>query len=346
MRMTFLPLALLLVATPVGFSQITSGHWTYSLNASNEVTITGYNGPGGAVRIPAVLDGYRVKRVGASSSIFGRFNAAIHTVVLPSGLTHIGNNAFFTCTGLNTVVIPETVVSIEAGAFSLTGLTQITIPDGVTTIGGSAFSYCQNLSSVTIPKSVTSIESGAFSFCTGLGSVTVGDGVTSIGSSAFFACTSLSRISIGSSVETIESHAFQSSNLQHITFRGNVPRYAGDSIFGNIFAVGKIHYLVGSKGWGSNFAGWPIQRTSKIKQFIRFAPAQTLEFQKNKSFTLTATASSGLEVTFKSSNPKVLSIHGRTATMKRKGSVVVTANQDGEHRHLPALAVRRRINVQ
>ena len=78
-------------------------------------------------------------------------------------VTSIGNGAFYNCTGLTSVTIPNSVTSIGNGAFNgCSGLTSITIPHSVTSIGIVAFAYCTGLTSLTIPNSVTSIERDAF----------------------------------------------------------------------------------------------------------------------------------------------------------------------------------------
>ena len=69
--------------------------------------------------------------------------------------------------------------------FGCTNLTNITIPNSVTSIGNSAFGGCIGLTSVTIPDSVTSIGEHAFWDCKGLTSVTIGSGVTNIGDNVF-----------------------------------------------------------------------------------------------------------------------------------------------------------------
>ena len=95
------------------------------------------------------------------------------------------------------LVIPDGVTSIGDVAFcNCSSLTSVTIPDSVTSIGNSAFSGCSGLISVTIPDSVTSIEIYAFSGCSSLTSVTIPDSVTSIGSSAFEGCSSLESITL------------------------------------------------------------------------------------------------------------------------------------------------------
>ena len=79
-------------------------------------------------------------------------------------------------------------------------LTSITIPDGVTSIGYGAFHNCSSLTSITIPDSLSSIDSWVFYGCTSLTSITLPDSVTSIGSSAFSGCTQLSTISFNGTI--------------------------------------------------------------------------------------------------------------------------------------------------
>ena len=103
-----------------------------------------------------------------------------------TGIRGIGYSAFYGCSGLTSVTIPDGVTSIGYEAFSgCRGLTSVTIPDSVTSIGDSAFYDCGRLTSVTIPDSVTNIGSQAFYSCIGLRSIKLPSGSFSLGLGAF-----------------------------------------------------------------------------------------------------------------------------------------------------------------
>lgn len=74
---------------------------------------------------------------------------SFHTLVLPQGLTTIGDNAFADCAALQAVAIPTTVTNIGAAAFqNCTALTQVLIPEGVQHLEDNAFKGCSALASV------------------------------------------------------------------------------------------------------------------------------------------------------------------------------------------------------
>ena len=101
-------------------------------------------------------------------------------------LTELGYRAFFYCSSLTSVTIPNSVKRIQMQAFrGCTSLTSVTIPYSVTEIEAGAFGGCTSLTSVTIPNSVTEIGGEAFSDCTSLTSVIIPNSVTEIGINAF-----------------------------------------------------------------------------------------------------------------------------------------------------------------
>ena len=89
-------------------------------------------------------------------------------------VTGIGGNAFFSCTNLSSIILPESINKISFAAFwSCYNLKSINLPKSLTTIGQDAFYSCTGLTSVTIPNTVTSIGDYAFANCSSLTSVIV-----------------------------------------------------------------------------------------------------------------------------------------------------------------------------
>ena len=105
--------------------------------------------------------------------------------------------------------IIDGVTQIRGRAFyNCTNLTNITMPDSVQEIGWLAFGYCNNLTSITIPNSVTWINISAFMGCANLKSITIPDSKIWIEKCAFGNCTSLKNITIPGSVASIGEEAF------------------------------------------------------------------------------------------------------------------------------------------
>ena len=153
--------------------------------------------------------------------------------------------------------IPETVdydgatyrvTSIDYCAFyGCSGLTNVTIPNSVTSIGESAFYGCSGLTSITIPNSVTSIGKEAFYDCSGLTSVIIGNSVTSIGNKAFYGCQDLKTV-VNFSTFVFEAHG---SNYSYIAYYAdkviNVPNGSieRDFVFGKLDGVNTLVTYLG-----------------------------------------------------------------------------------------------------
>ena len=177
------------------------GDLEYSALDDGRVKITGYNGSSEKVVVPDTIDGKSVTSIGG----WAFYDCtSLKSITIPNSVTSIGDDAFSGCTSLTSITIPNSVTSIGNNAFSgCSSLTSITIPDSVTEIGYSAFSGCSSLTSITIPNSVTSIGNNAFSGCSSLTSITVSNSVTSIGYYAFEGCTSLTSITIPNNATSI-----------------------------------------------------------------------------------------------------------------------------------------------
>lgn len=116
-------------------------------------------------------------------------------------VTSIGDFAFYECSQLWTITLPESVTSIGNSAFDqCVMLSSINLPESITSIGSQAFFYCIALNEITIPMNVTSIEWGTFNQCSSLKSITIHENITSIGNQAFDRCYNLETIYVNAMV--------------------------------------------------------------------------------------------------------------------------------------------------
>ena len=132
----------------------------------------------------------------------------LSSLIIPSAVTSIGSGAFASCKQLTTIVVDAANVAfcVQDGVlFNKNKTTLIvyppslqrnvyTIPDGVLRIDEGAFSLCGKLVSISIPESVTNIGDNAFTGCSKLPSITIPEGVKKIGGGVFIDCSSLVSI--------------------------------------------------------------------------------------------------------------------------------------------------------
>ena len=178
--------------------------------------------------------------------------SGLTSITIPDSVTSIGKSAFEYCSGLTSVTIGNSVTSIGGWAFyGCSGLTSVTIGNSVTSIRDWAFGGCSGLTSVTIPDSVTSIGNSAFCGCSGLTSVTIPDSVTSIGERAFYECSGLISVTIPDSVTSIGSHAFFNCyGLTSVTI-GNGVTSIGSHAFNNCGELKTVYYKGTAGQWGN-----------------------------------------------------------------------------------------------
>ncbi|MBN2704703.1 MAG: leucine-rich repeat domain-containing protein, partial [Pontiellaceae bacterium] len=193
-----------------------------------------------------------------------RFCSSLTSIEIPESVTNLGWCAFEE-SGLKTVTIPSTVITLEYPFWNCTNLQEILVqpgnrnyysrdgvllsrdgtrliqyptgrkgevvfPAGVSSIEGDAFAGGRGLTEVLIPDGVTNIGWGAFRRCCELESVVIPSSVTSIGHNAFSDCPSLTEIELPPGVD-IEDEVFCSdSNLVHVALSDGLSRI-GDFAF-------------------------------------------------------------------------------------------------------------------
>jgi len=217
----------------------TSGDYRYYLtDAKDGVILDEYFGKkGGAIVIPATIDGLPVLEIQASLLFtesgkppYGTKDnrkERITSVVFPDTVTTI-NGGFKSCSELTQITLPKNLKKL-GNAFWGTGITSIVIPKGVTEMI-STFTDCKNLTSIVIPEGVKNIGNGTFSGCSSLTTVTLPRSLENIGKSAFKNCTSLVDVIIppGTNIEYSGSDLSDYSKYNEYSFY-NCPNLSNES---------------------------------------------------------------------------------------------------------------------
>ena len=192
----------------------------------------------GDVTIPSTVE-YKDKDYIVKSIRFGAFARCYNlaSVIIPDGVTSIGDSAFFGCKNLVRVNTGANSKLENIGRYAFSGcssITSITIPDGVTSIGDEAFRDCSSLTSIAIPDGVTSIGDSAFFGCKNLVRVNTGANskLENIGRYAFSDCSSLKSIIIPDSVTSIGSWAFGDCRSLTSIFIPKSVTNMGEMVFG------------------------------------------------------------------------------------------------------------------
>ena len=141
-------------------------------------------------------------------------------VDIPEGVTSLGST-FEGCTSLTQVNIPESVTSLSSTFEGCTSLTHVDIPDSVTNLY-HAFEGCTSLTHVDIPDSVTNLYF-TFEGCTSLTHVDIPESVTDL-TGTFEGCTSLTQVNIPESVTDLYSTFSGCTSLTQV----NIPESVTD----------------------------------------------------------------------------------------------------------------------
>ena len=182
---------------------------------------------------------YRVNSDGVSVTVTGHVDGynATGPLVIPESVSYdghdytvtvIGNVAFMYCFYLTSLTIPNTVTTIEEGAFA----------------------YCQGFTGdLVIPNSVVTIEPSAFQICTGLnGTLTLGTGLTTIGDYAFNSCDNLTGVVyIPSNVQSLGGNTFGYCHLDGFVVDPDNPNYDSRNDCNAIITTSTNELIIGCK---------------------------------------------------------------------------------------------------
>jgi len=223
---TFTGTALTALHIPAGVTSIGTSVFPASLTALTiDANNTTYYSDSGVVY--SKVNGVANKLIYALPSVSG-------TVIVPEGVTEIASSAFSRRKSLTGIVLPSTLKTIGAYAFSGTGLTSVTVPAGVTDMGEQIFGDCDALITADILAQTTSFGYGmfdscdklktvsipgvklnysgwgAFRYCPSLETVVLSENLTEIPNDTFYECYSLKNVTLPAGVTSIGIGAFRS----------------------------------------------------------------------------------------------------------------------------------------
>lgn len=154
----------------------------------------------------------------------------LRSVVVPEGVTYIGDNVFRNCSMLKDVTLPSTLKSIGSSCFYGTKIENVVLPEGLTSLGNGAFEGTR-ISEIVIPDSIEVLSSYVFSGCSRLTNIVLSKNLREIDRRAFFGCSNLKTIDLPKTLKVIGDYAFYScSNLKAIDLPETLEKI-GDSAF-------------------------------------------------------------------------------------------------------------------
>lgn len=164
----------LCVPVSAGAETLTSGDYKYTLNTDDTIDILGYTGNANDITIPSEIDGRKVTSI-ADRAFWNC--TSLKSITIPNSVTTIGKRVFGYCYNLTSINADNNLnySSVDGVLFDKNMKTLIcypagktdfyyTIPDGVTTVGADAFFVCSKLTAIEIPSSVTKLEDGCLAF--------------------------------------------------------------------------------------------------------------------------------------------------------------------------------------
>lgn len=255
-----------------------SGDYWYRTLSDGTVEILRYSGEDSSLYIPETIEGQNVESIG-----YGAFreNVNLTDVIIPnkvtrlqygaflkcsnlknvtmeegSALQSIEPMAFYECTTLESIDLPDSIQKIGARAFYYdSSLTEVILPDNLSILGEYAFGRCSSLETVVLGKGLEGIEAGVFTNCenlaaiefpenityigdyafesTGVSKVEIPDTITSIGNGAFSGCDFLQEVNIGSSVAYIADRAFSGCDLRNVMINSEISSIGQYAFSGN-----------------------------------------------------------------------------------------------------------------
>lgn len=281
---------------------VTSGSWKYAEKLDNSLIIVKYLGSSSTVSVPNLINEKIVKNI--HSYCFSSKDK-IQSITIPNSVISIGSGAFSGCNGLTKVNITDL-----AAWFKITFDNEYANP-----LSYAHHLYLNNteLTEITIPNSITKINANVLAGASSITSITIPSSVTSIGDYAFSNCSAMQRIFIPRNVTVIENYSFNMWMKSAVIYCEVDSKPNGWGDYWNKYEQFTVTVVWGSSGTPLIESGWEyIENSSGMITILAYrgsekelATPKTLAnktvsringycFSDNKSITL-AIISDGVE---------------------------------------------------
>jgi len=184
---------------------IYEGDFGFEVNYSKHTAaLVKYTGSEDTVRLPDYFQGYPV--------------------------TVIDRNVFFENKSVKEIIFSDTNTTVEEYAFmGCTSLETVTIPENVISFGDRVFAECTALKTVSLMSNMTSVPTNMFSGCISLENLTINEGIAEFGYGCFNGCSSLTDLDFVSNGALIQSYAFNGTGAESVVLSDSllaIPNYA------------------------------------------------------------------------------------------------------------------------
>ena len=280
----------------------------------------------------------------------------LKNVKLPSGITSLGANFFYSCSSLESIDLPSCLTSLGYGCFSgCSSLESIDLPSCLTSLGDGCFRGCSSLTNISLPLGLTTLDgnstpedtdmgygpngehdgyvlssSGCFSGCSSLKSINLPSGITSLGEDCFSHCRSLKSINLPSGITSLgEKCFFNCSSLESIELPKGVTSLGG-MCFSDCTGLATIYmYAEQLPTMGSLFLFYNCDDVN----CILYVPKGTIDMYRQSQFgyfkNILELDATGINNPMTSTNLKEVSrytVNGKRLTTPTKGVNVVKYN--------------------
>ena len=170
-----------------------------------------------------------------SDGVLEKYTGQDEVVTVPEGVRNIGYNAFQSNQFIKEVILPESLVEIEAGAFKSSSLEKIIIPSNVKKIGNSVFYGCKQLHSVVLPDELEYIEYDTFTSCISLTHLTLPSKLKMVGKGLYdgaFSGSGIIELHIPDSMTYIGEYSFQHMYCLERLYLPSTLKGIGENAFG------------------------------------------------------------------------------------------------------------------